>query len=162
MQSPPSHMPASDHDGPDIASLGSDDLSGQTAPRRARVLVADDNETVRETLGQLLLRTGYEVETAADGQATVEVLKETPIDALLLDLQMPGHDGFEALEYVQEHRRGLPVLLLSGLPADEIQDRMHKLSSGELPPLFLKPCDYDQLLAVLDLMLAGDLPTHLE
>jgi DNA-binding response OmpR family regulator len=91
----------------------------------------------------------------------VEILKDARIDAVLLDLQMPGHDGFETLEYLQEHRRGLPVLLLSGLPADEIQDRMHRLSSGQLPPLFLKPCDYDQLLDVLDLMLSGELPPNL-
>lgn len=130
--------------------------------RRPRVLVADDNETVREALSQLLLRSGYEVTTAADGQAAVEVLKDARVDAVLLDLQMPGHDGFEALEYLQEHRRGLPVLLLSGLPADEIQDRMHRLSSGQLPPLFLKPCDYDQLLDVLELMLSGELPPNLE
>ena len=131
------------------------------APRLC-VLVADDSETVREGLGQLLLRSGFSVETAGDGAEAVEKLKDLSIDAVLLDLQMPGHDGFETLAYLQEHRRGLPVLLMSGLPADEIQDRMHKLPRHELPPLFLKPCDYDQLLSVLDLMLAGELPTRLD
>ena len=129
---------------------------------RPRVLLADDSEVVREGLGQLLLRSGYAVEAVADGAEAVERLRSLQIDALLLDLQMPEHDGFETLEYVQQHRRGLPVLLMSGLPADEIQDRMSKLTSGTLPPLFLKPCDYDQVLDMLDLMLSGDLPTQVE
>lgn len=132
------------------------------AQPRPRVLIADDSEIVREALGQLLLHSGYEVEAVADGAAAIRALKEAKIDALLLDLQMPEHDGFEALGYVQEHRRGLPVILLSGLPADEIQGRMQKLASGELPPLFQKPCDYDQLLVMLDLMLSGELPTQVD
>lgn len=136
--------------------------AGPMVSHRPRVLVADDNAGVRDALGNLLIRSGYEVSTAADGQAAVEVIKDARLDAVLLDLQMPGHDGFETLRYLQEHRRGLPVLLLSGLPADEIQERMHRLPSGLLPPLFLKPCDYDQLLTVLELMLAGDLPSNLD
>ena len=129
---------------------------------RPSVLLADDSEIVREALGQILLASGYDVEAVSDGGAAIRVLKTQRVDALLLDLQMPGHDGFETLAYVQEHRRGLPVILMSGLPADEIQDRMHALHSGELPPLFLKPCDYDQLLGVLDLMPSGQLPTTLD
>ena len=141
------------------------DVSAEHPPEpagRPRVLLADDSEVVREGLGQLLLRSGYDVEAAADGRDAIERLQSLKIDALLLDLQMPVHDGFETLEYVQQHRRGLPVLLMSGLAADEIQDRMGKLSSGTLPPLFLKPCDYDQVLDMLDLLLSGDLPIHVE
>ena len=134
--------------------------NGAAGAARPRVLLADDSEVVREGLGQLLLRSGYAVEAVADGAEAVERLQSIKIDALLLDLQMPVHDGFETLEYVQQHRRGLPVLLMSGLPADEIQDRMAKLTSGTLPPLFLKPCDYDQVLDMLDLMISGDLPTQ--
>ena len=129
---------------------------------RPRVLLAEDSEVVRDALGQLLLRSGYAVEAVADGREAVERLKSIKIDALLLDLQMPVHDGFETLEYVQQHRRGLPTLLMSGLAADEIQDRMGKLTSGTLPPLFLKPCDYDQVLDMLDLMISGDLPTQVD
>ena len=142
----------------DLNALG----GPEAAEPRPRVLVADDSEIVREALGQLLLHSGYDVEAVADGAAAIRTLKEMKVDALLLDLQMPGHDGFETLGYVQEHRRGLPTILLSGLPADEIQDRMHKLQSHELPPLFLKPCDYEQVLGVLDLMLNGELPTYVE
>ena len=126
------------------------------------VLVADDSKIAREALGELLSREGYHVETAADGLDAVERLKSVPIAAMILDLQMPRHDGFETLSYIREHRRGLPCILLSGLPPDEIQQEMIRTGTDTLPPLFQKPADYDQLLGVLSMMLAGDLPTGTE
>jgi len=49
------------------------------------------------------------------------------------------------------------VILLSGMPLNKIQHKMHVLPTRELPPLLLKPIDPEQLLAVLDLQLSGDL-----
>jgi CheY-like chemotaxis protein len=71
---------------------------------------------------------------------------------------MPGADGFEVLSYLQEHRRALPVILLSGMPLNQIQHKIHRLPTPELPPLLLKPIDPQQLLGLLDLQLSGDLP----
>ena len=127
-------------------------------PGRPTVLIADDSRTTREALGELLRRHGYAVETAADGGAAVDRLKNVRVDGLILDLHMPEHDGFETLAYVRTHRRGLPTVLLSGLPPDEIQSEMIRTGTPELPPLFQKPADYDQLLGVLGLLLSGDLP----
>jgi DNA-binding response OmpR family regulator len=108
-------------------------------------------------LSHYLRRQGYDVEECPDGRSTISYLKDNEIDLLLLDLQMPNVDGFEVLNYLQKHRRGLPVVLLSGMPVDLIQLKMHGLSHQELPPLFLKPVDLDQLIAVLDLQLSGAL-----
>ena len=77
---------------------------------------------------------------------------------MLLDLHMPEVDGFEVLGYLQEHRRALPVILLSGMPLHKIQHRIHTLPTPELPPLLIKPIDPDQLLGVLELQLSGQLP----
>jgi CheY-like chemotaxis protein len=109
-------------------------------------------------LAHLLRRAGYEVDEAADGQSSVEALKHRTIDLMLLDLNMPEMDGFGVLTYVQKHRPGLPVILLSGMPLDQIQHKMHRLPSPELPPLFIKPVDPDQLLQMIDLQLSGELP----
>lgn len=123
------------------------------------ILVADDEPGARDALVAVLHRFGYRTATAADGREAVERLKESQIDALVLDLQMPMHNGFETLHYVREHRRGLPTVLLTGLPPDEIQATMNSTDTANLPPLFEKPCDVDQLLDVLDMLLSGDLPT---
>jgi hypothetical protein len=59
---------------------------------------------------------------------------------------------------VQKNRPGLPVILLSGMPIEEIQDRIHILPNRELPPLMLKPVDPVQLLELIDLELSGEFP----
>jgi len=122
----------------------------------ATILLADDSTIERQALAHFLRRQGYAVEECEDGRSVINHLQENEVD-LLLDLQMPNVDGFEVLNYLQKHRRGLPVVLLSGMPVDLIQLKMHGLSHQELPPLFLKPVDLDQLIAVLDLQLAGEL-----
>ena len=71
---------------------------------------------------------------------------------------MPGVDGFDVLSYMQQHRRALPVILLSGMPLHQIQHKMHVLPEPELPPLLIKPIDTDQLIGVVELQLSGQLP----
>jgi CheY-like chemotaxis protein len=127
--------------------------------RLPRVLLCDDSPVERLALGHYLRRAGYEVDEAADGDAALLHLKNRQVDLLLLDLHMPQRDGFGVLSYVQEHRRALPVILLSGMEPDQIQQKMGGLKSHELPPLFIKPIDPERLLEVMDMYLAGELPT---
>lgn len=133
-----------------------------SGPDGKKILLCDDSPVERLALGHFLRHSGYRVDEVGDGQSAIEHLKNREVDLLLLDLQMPGMDGFAVLGYLQQHRRGLPVVLLSGLPVNEIQHQMHDLPKRELPPLFLKPVDLDNLLQVLELQLHGqwpDLPT---
>jgi CheY-like chemotaxis protein len=126
--------------------------------RTSRLLICDDSPVERLALAHLLRQVGYEVDEAGDGQTGLQQLKHRPIDLLLLDLNMPEVDGFGVLSYVQEHRPGLPVILLSGMPLDQIQQKMNRLRTQELPPLLLKPIDPQQLLQMIDLQLSGELP----
>ena len=123
-----------------------------------RILLCDDSAVERLALAHYLRRAGYDVDEAADGEAAILHMKHREVDAVLLDLNMPEKDGFGVLTYVQEHRRSLPVILLSGMPLHKIQHRIHSLPSPELPPLLIKPIDPEQLLGVLELQLSGQLP----
>jgi DNA-binding response OmpR family regulator len=80
------------------------------------------------------------------------------VDLVLLDLQMPDVDGFDVLNYLHEHRQALPVILLSGMPPDQIQHKMDKLHKAELPPLFIKPIDPAQLVDIVEMQLNGQMP----
>ena len=136
----------SDVDGGDGGSLG------------FRLLVCDDSSVERSALAQILRRHGYEVDEAADGSAALRLIKGRDYDLLLLDLNMPDVDGFDVLRYVQSNRAKLPVVLMSGLPHDQIGDGIQRLPQHELPPLLLKPVDTRQLFQVIELKLAGELP----
>jgi CheY-like chemotaxis protein len=134
-------------------------MSEDTSPsRRPRLLLCDDSPSERLALAHILRSSGYTVEEAGEGESAIVKIKNKEFDVILLDLHMPQVDGFEVLSYLQEHRRALPVILLSGMPLHKIQHRIHSLPSQELPPLLIKPVDPDQLLGVLDLQLAGELP----
>ena len=94
-----------------------------------------------------------------DAESAVQLLQHRPIDLLILDLQMPGKDGFYVLSYLQKNRPGLPVILLSGMSIDEIQQNIRQLPFvRELPPLLLKPVDPIQLLELIAVELAGEMP----
>lgn len=134
------------------------DISDVSGFNAHRVLLCDDSNTERNALAQYLRGQGFSVHECAGGEAALQYIKTHEIDMMLLDLQMPGTNGFDVLSYLQEHRRALPVILLSGMPVDEIQQEIHTLPTHELPPLFLKPVDMDQLLQVVELQLSGQLP----
>ncbi len=126
--------------------------------RTQRVLLCDDSPVERMALAHLLRREGYEVDEAGDGESALQYLKHRSIDLLLLDLNLPEINGFEVLSYLQVHRPGLPVILLSGMPLDEIQNQIHRLPKHELPTLLLKPVDPEQLLQMVELGLSGEMP----
>jgi CheY-like chemotaxis protein len=134
------------------------DLQNAPAQRPWRLLVCDDSPLERLALSHFLRGNEFTVDEAADGESAVQLLQLRQLDLLVLDLQMPGKDGFYVLTYLQKHRPGLPVILLSGMPIEDIEDKIHLLPSRELPPLLLKPVDAIQLLELIDMELAGELP----
>jgi CheY-like chemotaxis protein len=79
---------------------------------RARVLVVDDEPIVREVVARYLARAGYEVETAADGDAALAAFDAESPDLVLLDLMLPRRDGFEVFEGIRRRSR-TPVIMLT-------------------------------------------------
>jgi len=79
------------------------------------ILIADDSATGRFRLERLLTSAGYTVTTANDGAQAVEIARRTRPDAILLDIIMPGMDGFAATRALKadEATRAIPVMLVS-------------------------------------------------
>jgi CheY-like chemotaxis protein len=123
-----------------------------------RLLLCDDSPVERLALAHYLRGAGYNVDEAGDGESALQHLKHRKVDLVLLDLHMPGVDGFDVLNYLQEHRQALPVILLSGMPPDQIQHKMFNLRRSELPPLFIKPIDPAQLVDIVEMQLSGEMP----
>ncbi len=89
---------------------------------KGTLLVVEDEERVRRLTCRILEHYGYRVMEAADGQTALDLLNggESAIDMLISDVLMPGMSGPELAERARRQRPDLPVLLLSGYPADEI------------------------------------------
>jgi CheY-like chemotaxis protein len=108
---------------------------------RKRILLADDDRSIRESFGKLLSQRGYEVLLAGNGEEALAQLQSERIDLLLLDLQMPGMDGWDVLQRLGAPFCSLPVILVTGL-ADQLDSK--KIPG--LSALLEKPVEGELLL----------------
>lgn len=79
-----------------------------------RILVVDDESTVRLTLSAQLKGQGYSVSSAGDGDIAIEMLRSEYFDLILLDIKMPNVDGYQVLSYVKEKHPTTKVIILTG------------------------------------------------
>lgn len=112
----------------------------------ATILVVDDNAANRELLEVYLRAAGYEAAGAEDGQAALEEFSRLHPDLVLLDVQMPGLDGFEVCARLKNNPETMltPVVLVTGLSATE--DRVRGCEVGA-DDFLNKPVDRSELLA---------------
>ena len=109
----------------------------------SHILIVDDEPLVLALFTTLLSRNGYFVTPVSSGDAAMEVLREQPVDVLVLDLSMPRTDGFDVLRSLRVHRPDLPILVISGymqgalLQASEMLGAAASLSKTDAPGLLV-------------------------
>ena len=91
--------------------------ASEPAARRKRILVADDDLTVRAALAAVLESEGYDVDEAADGREAGTRVAENPPDLVLLDLSMPQVDGWTAFTQLDRRAPLLPVIVITARPS---------------------------------------------
>lgn len=112
-------------------------------PKKSNILIVDDDADIRNVL-RLLLQERYEVSEAADGSAAVEYLRSNPdTDLVILDVMMPGMNGYETCDALREFSNA-PVLFLTAKSAQA--DRISAYSSGG-DDFLSKPFSQEELLA---------------
>ncbi len=79
----------------------------------ARIMVIDDDETVRDVLNSFLVEKGHEVVTYGSGEEGLEVLLTERFDAALIDLVMPGKGGLEILKELSSRKIRLPLIIIT-------------------------------------------------
>lgn len=85
---------------------------------RPRILVVDDEASIRELLSKTLALAEYDVDTAPDGRAGVERLRLGHYDLLIADLKMPGMDGLSLIREAKRFRTDLPVIIITGFSTE--------------------------------------------
>ena len=84
-----------------------------------KILIVDDEEAVRDLFSELLRKEGYETNTCATGEETLELLKQENFDVVLLDIKLPGVSGLEVLKNIRDSYKDLPVVMITGFGYDE-------------------------------------------
>lgn len=115
-----------------------------------RLLVVEDDETLRRELSATLAQRGFAVDSAADGQEGLFVALEYPLDAAIIDLGLPGLSGVELIEKLRAAGRDYPVLILTA--RDGWRSKVEGLEAGA-DDYLVKPFHSEELLARLRALL---------
>ena len=112
-----------------------------SAPRPGRILVVDDNLFNRELLSRHLERQGHEVRAAGDGLAALELLRTEPFDVAIIDVMMPGMNGYQLLERMraEEKLSGVHAIVISDLEDTQIIARCIQLGAEDYLPREFEP-----------------------
>ena len=100
-------------------ALSSSSPSAPTAPTaRPRILVVDDEASIRDLLSKTLALADYDVDVAPDGRSAVERLRMLAYDLLITDLKMPGMDGLGVIREARRLKADLPVIIITGFSTE--------------------------------------------
>lgn len=109
-----------------------------------RILVVDDDPAIRDALATSLGQAGFAVDLAGDGREALAALRDDPPDLVVLDVMMPGIDGFEVVRRLRLADPDLPVIMLTA--RDAVDDRIEGLETGA-DDYLVKPFAVGELLA---------------
>jgi CheY-like chemotaxis protein len=125
----------------------------------ASILVIDDNRAVLATIKILLEHNGYAVETIDNGQAGLRLFEAGAFDLLIVDIFMPGMDGFETMSLAHRARPKTPIVVMSGQEfrsaAEGAPDFLHMATKLGAVRTVQKPFRAADLLAVVAASLSG-------
>ena len=99
---------------PSAAIQGPAPSSKGPGTARPRILVVDDESSIRDLLAKTLALAEYDVDTAPDGRSALERLRLYPYDLLIADLKMPGIDGLNVIREAKRLKSDLPVIIITG------------------------------------------------
>ncbi|WP_121968563.1 PAS domain-containing protein [Leptolyngbya sp. BC1307] len=123
--------------------------SKPTKTSARRILIVDDNEDSALSLAMLFEITGDETQTAHDGLAAIEAAADSRPDVVLLDIGLPGLNGYEAARAIREQPWGQNMILIALTGWGQPEDRRKSTEAG-FDAHMVKPIDHDDLLQLLD------------
>jgi excisionase family DNA binding protein len=118
--------------------------SPRGAADRPRILVVDDEASIRDLLSKTLALADYDVDTSPDGRSALERLRLYPYDLLIVDLKMPGIDGLAVVREAKRLKTDLPVIIITGYSTESAA--IEALNLG-VTSYLTKPFKVSQVLA---------------
>ena len=111
-----------------------------------RILIVDDEPSVRDVMAAVLIDAGYSVQTAADGRIALKIIDDARPDLIISDVMMPHLDGWALLDHTRERDPALPVILMSA--GDWIRAR-RMMPLPDHAVFLAKPFAIEELLALV-------------
>lgn len=115
-----------------------------------RILVVEDENNLREQLQTALIKKGYSVDAAADGQEGLYLGNEFPYDVAIIDLGLPGLNGIDLIRALRGNQRNFPILILTA--RGHWQDKVSGLEAGA-DDYVVKPFEMEEVLARLNALI---------
>ncbi|MBY3624310.1 response regulator transcription factor [Acinetobacter sp. CUI P1] len=115
-----------------------------------KILVVEDDKHVRKLMNAVLKREGYEVLTAENGIQALEVLEVQHIDLIILDIMMPGMDGYEFAEVLRNANNTIPILMATAKQLPEDKKKGFRLGTDDY---MTKPVDTEEMLLRIQALL---------
>ena len=113
-----------------------------------KILIVEDDQTISKLIAASLSISGYESVPCFDGSEAVHMVRNEEFDLILLDIMLPGLDGFQVMEKIRE--TGTPVIFLTAM--GDVSDRVKGLKSGA-EDYIVKPFEPLELLAKIEIVL---------
>lgn len=114
------------------------------------ILIAEDDACTRQALCLRLMQAGFDVLPARDGAQAIELIRENIVDGAVLDVCMPGVDGFGVCEYIRDQQLKIPVCMLTGSKHGVVRNFLGKLTTTVGGDYFMsKPYDGAALALLL-------------
>jgi len=110
-----------------------------------KILIVDDELDILEVLAFRLKKAGYEISTAVDGQKALDRIKKEVPDLLLLDLRLPGMDGYEVCKHLKatDKWKNIPIIMITASSIMKVEKAVRKFN---VEGFLIKPFNYEELL----------------
>jgi len=120
----------------------------------SRILLVEDNEMNRDMLSRRLMRKGYDVSMAEDGQQAIDTARQNPPDIILMDMSLPVMDGWEATRLLKQFpdTARIPVVALT---AHALSDDREKAARAGCDAYETKPIDLPRLIETIERLLSA-------
>lgn len=115
-----------------------------------RILLVEDERRIADTIGFGLTENGYEVETAYDGNIGYRLFQNHSFDLIILDINLPGMNGYDLCKYIRTGNRNVPIIMLTSLST--IQDKIEGYDAGA-DDYVIKPFEFRELTMKIRVLL---------
>ncbi|MBU2494070.1 MAG: response regulator [Bacteroidetes bacterium] len=126
-------------------------IENRTGGLNKKVLIADDDDSLRESLADLFDSYNYDTIQAKDGKEVIELLNKNEIDILIIDKNMPKKDGIKCISEIRNTNSRLPIILVTGINLD-LSELSELESNKGANKIILKPYDFVYLKEIVDLL----------